>query len=60
MAKIKTSFSGHDKFDCKIDWITKGLEAYQENSTIFIQSNMESTISRLGLGSNMLNHCIIG
>jgi len=54
MAKIKTSFSGHDKFDCKIDWITKGLEAYQEDSTIFMQSNIESTISRLGLGSNMV------
>jgi len=59
MKKIKTSFSGHDKFDCKIDWITKGLEAYQEDNTIFMQSNIEATISKLGLGSNMvksLNH----
>ena len=54
MAKIKTSFSGHDKFDCKIDWITKGLEAYREDNTIFIQSNIEQTIWKLGLGSNML------
>jgi len=54
MAKIKTSFSGHDKFDCKIDWITKGLEAYREDNTIFIQSNIENTIARLGLGSNMV------
>lgn len=59
MSKIKTSFSGHDKFDCKIDWITKGLEAYKEDNTIFMQSNFETTISKLGLGSNMvksLNH----
>lgn len=59
MQKIKTSFSGHDKFDCKIDWITKGLEAYSEDNTIFMQSNIEATISKLGLGSNMvksLNH----
>ena len=59
MKKIKTSFSGHDKFDCKIDWITKGLEAYKEDHTIFIQSNIEKTIAKLGLGSNMiksLNH----
>ncbi len=59
MSKIKTSFSGHDKFDCKIDWITKGLEAYKEDNTIFIQSNIEQTIAKLGLGSNMvksLNH----
>lgn len=59
MTKIKTSFSGHDKFDCKIDWITKGLEAYKEDNTIFIQSNIEITIAQLGLGSNMvksLNH----
>jgi len=54
MAKIKTSFSGHDKFDCKIDWITKGLEAYKEDNTIFIQSNIEKTITKLGLGSNMV------
>ncbi|HFU74703.1 MAG TPA: DUF4007 family protein [Bacteroidetes bacterium] len=59
MSKIKTSFSGHDKFDCKIDWITKGLEAYSKDNTIFIQSNIEITIAKLGLGSNMvksLNH----
>lgn len=59
MKKIKTSFSGHDKFDCKIDWITKGLEAYREDNGIFIQSNIETTIATLGLGSNMvksLNH----
>jgi len=55
MAKIKTSFSGHDKFDCKIDWITKGLEAYKEDNTILLQSNFEKkTIEKLGLGSNML------
>ncbi|CAA6821631.1 MAG: Unknown protein [uncultured Sulfurovum sp.] len=59
MTKIKTSFSGHDKFDCKIDWITKGLEAYKEDNSIFIQANIEQTIAKLGLGSNMvksLNH----
>lgn len=59
MTNIKTSFSGHDKFDCKIDWITKGLEAYRKDNTIFIQSNIETTIAQLGLGSNMvksLNH----
>lgn len=59
MEKIKTSFSGHDKFDCKIDWITKGLEAYKEDNTIFVPSNIERTIAKLGLGSNMvksLNH----
>jgi len=63
MAKIKTSFSGHDKFDCKIDWITKGLEAYQKDNSIFAQSNIETTISQLGLGSNMiksLNHWLKG
>ena len=52
MAKIKTSFSGHDKFDCKIDWITKGLEAYKKDNSIF--SNIEKAIGQLGLGSNMI------
>ncbi len=54
MSKIKSSFSGHDKFDCKIDWITKGLEAYKEDNSIFSLSNMGSTITKLGLGSNMV------
>lgn len=59
MSKMKTSFTGHDKFDCKIDWITKGLKAYKEDNTIFSQSNIESSIQKLGLGINMiksLNH----
>ena len=59
MTKIKTSFSGHDKFECKIDWISKGLLAYKEDNKIFLQSNIEKSIEKLGLGINMiksLNH----
>ena len=59
MAKIKTSFSGHDKFDCKVDWIVKGLKAYDKDKHIFLLSNIENSISTLGLGINMiksLNH----
>ncbi len=52
--KIKTSFSGHDKFECKVDWITKGLQAYSEDNTIFSHSKVENSISRLGLGINMI------
>ena len=58
MAKIKTTFSGHDKFDCKIDWITRGLRAYNENPKLFTQS-IDESIKKLGLGINMvksLNH----
>lgn len=59
MKKIKTSFSGHDKFDCKIDWIVKGLQAYSVNNKIFSLSDIENGIKTLGLGINMiksLNH----
>lgn len=59
MPKIKTSFSGHDKFDCKIDWIVKGLQAFSEDKMIFSISNREDAISSTGLGNNMiksLNH----
>ncbi len=58
MAKIKTTFSGHDKFDCKIDWITRGLYAYNENPKLFTQF-IDESIKKLGLGINMiksLNH----
>ena len=57
--KIKISFSGHDKFDCKIDWITKGLNAFSKNHQIFNPANIEEGIETLGLGINMiksLNH----
>jgi len=52
--KVKTSFSGHDKFECKIDWITKGLQVYSEDDTIFSSSEVENAISKLGLGINMI------
>ena len=54
MAKLKTSFTGHDKFECKIDWITKGLKAYSEDNTIFSNTKVESSIKKLGLGINMI------
>lgn len=54
MSKPKTSFSGHDKFECKIDWVTKGLRAYKEDNKIFLQSNIEHSIQKLGLGINMI------
>lgn len=54
MAKIKTSFSGHDKFDCKIDWIVKGIKEYKENNTIFSSDKIENSIAKLGLGINMI------
>lgn len=59
MQKIKTSFSGHETFDCKIDWLTKALQAYVNNNTIFSLDNIEDKIAQLGLGINMiksLNH----
>lgn len=48
--KIKVSFSGHDKFDCKLDWLYKGLEHYE----IMKDPNIESSIEKLGLGINMV------
>lgn len=59
MSKIKVSFSGHDKFDCKLDWIAKGLAAFNKNKHIFQSSELENSITFLGLGVNMiksLNH----
>jgi len=54
MKRDKVSFSGHDKFDCKIDWITKGLISFNENKQIFNQANIEESIETLGLGVNMI------
>lgn len=55
MAKIKVSFSGHDKFDCKIDWLSRGLSFYNSEE----KSKIEYSVEKLGLGINMiksLNH----
>lgn len=54
MSNIKTSFSGHDKFDCKIDWIVKGLQAFNNDKNILSLSNIENGIETLGLGINMI------
>ncbi len=54
LSSLKTSFSGHDKFDCKIDWIIKGLEAFDNDNTILQLSNVEKGIQTLGLGINMI------
>ena len=54
MPKLKTSFSGHDKFECKIDWITKGLKAYSKDNTVLSNIQVEHGIQKLGLGINMI------
>ncbi len=45
---MKYSFSGHDKFDCKIDWLSKSL---LYNKPLIVS---DETIETLGLGSNMI------
>jgi hypothetical protein len=46
---IKTSFSGHEKFECKISWLPL---AYQDIHAIF--NDMETAIATTGLGSNKI------
>ncbi len=46
---MKTTFSGHEKFDCKMSWLPlayKGIEA--------IYDDIETAISITGLGSNKI------
>jgi len=50
---LKYIFSGHDKFDCKVEWLSKAL---RYNKPLVVN---DETIMHLGLGSNMiksLNH----
>lgn len=44
---MKTSFSGHEKFDCKASWLPL---AYQDINAVY--NNIESAIAITGLGSN--------
>jgi len=48
--KLKISFSGHDKFDCKIDWIIKSIDIFIKDNSIF--SDIDKSIEVLGLGKN--------
>ena len=45
---LKYSFSGHDKFDCKIDWLSS---AVNYDRPLMVN---DETIMHLGLGSNMI------
>jgi len=50
---LKYIFSGHDKFDCKVEWLSKAL---RYNKPLVVNDEI---IMHLGLGSNMiksLNH----
>jgi len=44
---MKTSFSGHEKFDCKASWLPL---AYQDIDAVY--HNIENAIAITGLGSN--------
>ena len=44
---MKTSFSGHEKFDCKISWLPL---AYKDIQSIY--DDIETSIAITGLGSN--------
>lgn len=46
---LKTSFSGHEKFECKISWLPL---AYQDIQAIF--NDVETAIATTGLGSNKI------
>ena len=41
-------FSGHEKFDCKVDWLSKAL-SYEKELVV-----SDETIMHLGLGANMI------
>lgn len=46
---MKTSFSGHEKFDCKASWLPL---AYQDIDAVY--NDIENAISITGLGSNKI------
>lgn len=50
----KVSFSGHEKFDCKIDWISRGLIEFNKCNMLFTNNKLEYSIEVLGLGGNMV------
>jgi hypothetical protein len=53
MKLIKTTFGRHETFPLRYGWLTKGIEALQNNTTIF--NEHEAAMIKLGLGRNMIN-----
>jgi len=51
---MKYIFSGHEKFECKSDWVSKFLLEYKKDNNI-LNKDIEFIIEKLGLGKNMIN-----
>ena len=51
---MKYIFSGHEKFECKSDWISRFLLENKKDNDI-LNRDIEFIIEKLGLGKNMIN-----
>lgn len=50
---MKYVFGGHEKFECKSDWVSKFLIEYLKDNEI-LHKDIDTVIARLGLGKNMI------
>jgi len=50
---LKYIFGGHEKFECKSDWISKFLIEYSKDNEI-LAKDLDTIIAKLGLGKNMI------
>lgn len=51
MATPRISFSGHETFPLRFNWLKKGIDAASEDPTIF---NSDRAIAEFGVGKNMV------
>jgi len=51
MATPRISFSGHETFPLRFNWLKKGIDAAAENPKIF---NLDEAIAKFGVGKNMV------
>jgi len=51
MATPRISFSGHETFPLRFNWLKKGIDAAAEDPEIF---NSDRAIAEFGVGKNMV------
>jgi len=49
--KLRYSFSGHETFPLRTNWLKKAVDAIDEDSTVF---QSDSAIAKFGVGKNMV------
>ena len=52
--KKKVTFGRHETFPLRYSWLTKGVQEFDKDPSIFTSKDNDATV-KLGVGKNMVN-----